>query len=666
MNYLDDVFKQTADGGYFDFARCQKPNGQIYGTRGKCRSGVEIGAKEETTSVPKAAPAAKGAVKLGGAKVGTEKRLLSLSVSQLKQLREDPRLYDYQKKKIDSIIAKKESEAPDPGRRTRDLASAVSAKVQKKSKNWDAKIKADAEAKKAAERVKHENIANEVMTDKKFRSDKARKAEMIRRGVPADTDFVALVADAKKRRGDDGGSEDKAAKKWQDEGKKLEEIKKKHDEIMKQVEAETGHTVSWAGGAGANEMHRRLKAAGLPSRDQLSKMQLQHGKTEPESLKTARLAKAEEERQAGLKMSKEERRAQIREMMKDIPNQWYGKDIASLTQSIETLKGFMREPSLDTIEYRNKLVALRALRMKLVAAEQASRRALAIDAQAAVKGAPTYSSTPGASRPLANAAKKLGPHAQRFLEAKSEWEAVDAQIKKLEATGKTYEELKKEGIRIYQLDERRDTLRGELIRMERAGDFIKLGDIYREQGFNAKPELVATRGDLERRNDLATHRDGTPIIAFRGVTEMQFADQFRGIGPEGDTHFAGKGVYGDGTYAAAAPAGKTKDVAVKTAQSYASSAEGTNARVTAFGFRQDANLVMHEGATQSERYDNYAQWQRSITQAASDRTGLPINDTGYAAAIMGIHAYQVPQGYEEDYWVILNRGATIQAVDAQI
>jgi hypothetical protein len=33
---------------------------------------------------------------------------------------------------------------------------------------------------------------------------------------------------------------------------------------------------------------------------------------------------------------------------------------------------------------------------------------------------------------------------------------------------------------------------------------------------------------------------------------------------------------------------------------------------------------------------------------------------------MGVHAYQVPQGYDEDYFVILNRGATIQAIDAQL
>ena len=47
MSYLDDVFKQTADGGYFDFTRCQRPDGTYYGTSGKCRKGKEAEAKEK-------------------------------------------------------------------------------------------------------------------------------------------------------------------------------------------------------------------------------------------------------------------------------------------------------------------------------------------------------------------------------------------------------------------------------------------------------------------------------------------------------------------------------------------------------------------------------------------------------------------------------------------
>jgi len=48
---------------------------------------------------------------------------------------------------------------------------------------------------------KHERIAAEVMSDRKFNSDRKRVAEMIRRGVPANTDFISLVADAREKLG---------------------------------------------------------------------------------------------------------------------------------------------------------------------------------------------------------------------------------------------------------------------------------------------------------------------------------------------------------------------------------------------------------------------------------------------------------------------------------
>ena len=99
MNYLEEVFRQTADGGYFDFARCERKDGTHYGTGGTCRIGRKVGAAEE--------PQGEASGKKGGVKVGTEKRLMALSPDQLKQLRDDPRLYDYQRKKIDDIIAKK-------------------------------------------------------------------------------------------------------------------------------------------------------------------------------------------------------------------------------------------------------------------------------------------------------------------------------------------------------------------------------------------------------------------------------------------------------------------------------------------------------------------------------------------------------------------------------
>jgi hypothetical protein len=277
-----------------------------------------------------------------------------------------------------------------------------------------------------------------------------------------------------------------------------------------------------------------------------------------------------------------------------------------------------------------------------------------------VKNSPTYTKTPGSTKPAP--ASKLGPKVNEYLEKKKEVEELDKKLKKLE--GLPWEERKAKG---YQaMDDRRMTLNGELTRLERQRDFIPLADIYKAQGYDAKPVVVATRGDLERRDDLLKKTNGDPIILYRGVTEQQFADQFRGLGGDGGIHYPGQGIYGNGTYAASPVNNSNRKQAEKTARDYAGSADGTDARVTAFAFRNDANVKTFEGATQQERFDNYASWSFDIQRQARERTGVPVNDTGHAAAIMGVHAYQVPQGYEEDYYIILNRGATIQAVDAQI
>jgi len=46
-----------------------------------------------------------------------------------------------------------------------------------------------------------QKIARDVMSDKRFRSDRQRVAEMQRRGVKANTDFVSLVADVRAKQG---------------------------------------------------------------------------------------------------------------------------------------------------------------------------------------------------------------------------------------------------------------------------------------------------------------------------------------------------------------------------------------------------------------------------------------------------------------------------------
>jgi hypothetical protein len=452
-----------------------------------------------------------------------------------------------------------------------------------------------------------------------------------------------------------------ADQEWVERKRLLDTEKQAREYIRDQYAKEIGHRPAVTG-MEANELHRRFKANGLMSDDAFTKAEMKLWKEEPEGIKKNRLDRLERERQEGLKMPKADRRKAIAKEMEEIPNQWYGKDIESVTRSIQTLKAFMKEPTLDTIENRNKLVALRAYRMKLVRAEMEKQRARGEGAQEAVKNSPTYTKTPGATKPAS--ANKLGPKVQDYLEKKREFEELDKKLKELEKL--PWEERKEKG---YQaMDDRRMTLNGELIRLERQRDFIPLGDIYKAQGYDEKPVIVATRGDLARREDIMKRPDGEPLILYRGVSGQEFADQFRGLGPDGGIHYPGEGIYGNGTYAAAGVSGKGKDdsVAQKTARGYAGSGEGQEQRVTAFALRNDAIVKTFEGATQSERFDNYAEWQRNIMKEATQRIGVPVNDTGHAAAIMGVHAYQVPQGYDEDYFVILNRGATIQAIDAQL
>jgi hypothetical protein len=473
MNYLEEVFRQTADGGYFDFTRCQRPSGTFYGTAGQCKSGDEVGPAEQPAAAPKA--------KSGGVKVGTEKRLMALSVGQLKQLREDPRLYDYQKKKIDDILAKKGGESAKP--------------------------------------------------------------------------------------------EPKAEKK------------------------------DW--------------------------------------------------------YTREKHKADLRKRIKEKEESKYYQTLADVDLTYKSMRDFLKSPGMDTPENRAAVTAMRALRMKMVYAEIEKYRASAKGKAAALTNSPKYDKIPGSDKPVS--VDQLGDNVNKYLSLQK---AVNERQKKLDALEKLpWEEKKAKGYQKLDDEQMRDN--GAMISLSRQRDFIELSKIYEAQGFNAKPELVAKRSDLEKRNDLITRDNGKPLIMYRGVLSEEFADQFRGVGKDGGTHFAGQGIFGNGTYAASATP-KSDDVsAQKTAKEY-SGWNSTPAHITAFGIRKDANVVDFNQGSSAERSAAFNQWYARTLDQASRKTGLPVNDLGHAAAILGIHAYRVPQDEKEDYWVILNRGALVAAADSQL
>jgi hypothetical protein len=454
MGYLNDVFKQTADGGYFDFARCQRADGTFYGTAGRCKLGSEV----------------------GGVKVGTEKKLMGLTVDQLEKLAEDKRLYKYQRDKIKAVLDKKLAGAKQPDKKTQDR--------------------------------------------------KARREDLI----------------------------------------------------------------------------ERIK---------------------------------------------------IQEKSK------YNATLADVDRQYKMMREFIKYPGMDTPENRAAVTAIRALRMKMAYADIEKFRAKAKAKTEGLENSPQYAKTPGSTKPVDPT--KLGEKAKEYLELKKATEARQRQLNELEKL--PYDERVKKGYR--DIDDLHSMSLGAMTRLSRQRDFIELDKIYEAQGYNAKPELVAKRADLEKRNDLITNNNGKPLIMYRGVLSEEFADQFRGVGKDGGTHFAGKGIFGNGTYAASATPKGDDIQAQKTAKEYAGWG-ATPPMVTAFGLRKDANVVDFNSGPMEKRYDDFSRWATDIKSSASQKTGLPVEDIGHAAAIMGVHAYRVPQDEKEDYWVILNRGAVVAAADAQL
>ena len=225
-----------------------------------------------------------------------------------------------------------------------------------------------------------------------------------------------------------------------------------------------------------------------------------------------------------------------------------------------------------------------------------------------------------------------------------------------------------------------------------ANVLANLDYLYWRQGFNAKPKLIKNVKALKESKELLKAADGENLIIYRGVSGRQYNKQFRGIGPDGDIHFAGKGIYGNGTYGAARNFHGTKQVveatnkkAYRTATSYTMG--DTDGRMTAFGLKKDANIKtwkkgvstkaegMIEGTAHpdSEWYEkDFNNWKKKIIKEAEEKTGLDYGGVGEAASALGIDAYQVPLAEVQidditgnvtrtmvDYWVILNRGVIV-------
>ena len=226
---------------------------------------------------------------------------------------------------------------------------------------------------------------------------------------------------------------------------------------------------------------------------------------------------------------------------------------------------------------------------------------------------------------------------------------------------------------------------------------------WRQKTFNNKPLRVKNIDELKKRTDVVKAADGENLIIYRGGTDEKFANQFKGLGTKGSEHYAGNGIYGNGSYAAARNINGPKSIVKKAnndalalAKEYAGedleynmilSKAQTNKRVTAFALRKDANIKtwkagsstkttrksqFHAGPDGDWYTENFLPWREETIAKAEKLTGLKYNSVGEACTALGIDAYQVPLPLTEmdevtkvitrrtmDYWVILNRSAII-------
>lgn len=331
--------------------------------------------------------------------------------------------------------------------------------------------------------------------------------------------------------------------------------------------------------------------------------------------------------------------------------------LSTLKTSYNTMKVVIKDPAFDTPANRARLINTRIAIWRAQKAIRESSATAKIDPKTYekdLKASPKYGKTPGSTKPISKAKSEDLP-------------ALEKQMKSLSAR------LDKKGISTDEAmkisDEMLDVNRRLMIaRGDSKPASPNLKKIYEEQGFNAKPELVATANDLNKRKDLLTNMDGTNVVLYRGVTTQEFSDQFKGLGPNGDEHFAGRGIFGNGSYAGAPSfenPGATSQAGKNVAAAYSGERKDLASKVTAFGLRSDANVSTFRGKSYNERSRAYDQWYDRTLKEAEQKTGYKFNDVGEAAAALGVHAYQVPQR-DGDYYIVLNRGAVVAAMDSQL
>ena len=285
-------------------------------------------------------------------------------------------------------------------------------------------------------------------------------------------------------------------------------------------------------------------------------------------------------------------------------------------------------------------------------------------------------------------------------------------LKKLsiEETIKDLEEFKKHRLKMEKLRGIKDPFVGDIdFRLKRLRQGLDLNTddlptgleyLYWRQGFNKKPTRVKNVKALKDRKDLVKGADGENLVVYRGVSNDDWSDSFKGIGKRADDYYVGEGIYGNGSYAASRNIHGTKSMitqgnknAYEIAETYTARYGQTvteaekKKRITAFGIKKDANLKTWSKGSSTKKLNpkephafpdsdwyekEFVKWQKEIKEEAEKLTGLKYETSGEAAVALGIDGYQVPLPlldeiketgelihFNADYWVILNRSAIV-------
>jgi hypothetical protein len=229
MGYSENVAQEVSAmlTGNYDFTTCERPNGSRYGTGGKCRKGTEVSDDEKDVMdqlagmLPKGEKIVDSSGKVHGGHSG---EFAHWEPNELKRERD----------KLEQASRRVDHKTPQ-GKNILERYEKVNQELKTRASN--------PKQEEIGKLSGNERIAADVLSDKKFNSDRKRIAEMIRRGVSANSDFISLVADARQKLG--GKTTDtirSLTKKTSQE--KLNDLLKREQEARSKGDTETARKLT--------------------------------------------------------------------------------------------------------------------------------------------------------------------------------------------------------------------------------------------------------------------------------------------------------------------------------------------------------------------------------------------------------------------------------------